>query len=199
MDPKVTQKLEEDVSFVRQAVEQREEDQYRTLGITVLWAVIIAVGYTLNDFAAEYSPLFWAIAPLAGFLVSCGLGAWQGRKQGVRRPGLGRRHALHWGTIFFAGVAVISIAFSHRFDGGVIGQLFALISGVVFFLGGLHLDRRTLWPGVLLICGAVAIDHIQPYPWTIVGWVTAVGLVVSALWMKPKDEEAKDEEVLAVG
>ena len=125
MDPKVTQKLEEDVSFVRQAVEQRDEDQYRTLGITVLWAVIIAVGYTLNDFAVEYSPLFWTIAPVAGFLVSCGLGAWQGRKQGVRMSGLGRRHALHWGTIFFAVVAVTSIALSHRIDGRVIGQLFA--------------------------------------------------------------------------
>ena len=147
MDPKVTQKLEEDVSFVRQAVEQREKDQYRTLGITVLWAVIIAVGYTLNDFAVEYSPLFWTVAPVAGFLVSYGLGVWQGRKQGIRMSGLGRRHALHWGTIFFAVVAVTSISFSHRIDGRVIGQLFALISGVVFFLGGLHLDRRTLWPG----------------------------------------------------
>ena len=199
MEPKVTQKLEEDVSFVRQAVEQRDESQYRVLGITVLWAVIIAVGYTLNDFAVEYSALFWTIAPVAGFLLSFGLGVWQGRKQGIRSPGLGRRHALHWCTIFFAGVAVISIALSHRFDGPVIGQLFVLISGVVFFLGGLHLDRRTLWPGVLLICGAVAIDHIQPYPWTIVGWATAVGLVVSALWMKPKDEEVKDEQVLSAG
>ena len=199
MEPKVTQKLEEDVSFVRQAVEQREEGQYRELGVIVLWAVIIAVGYTLNDFAVEYSPLFWTIAPVVGFLASYGLGARQEKKEGVHRPGLGRRHALHWCTIFFAGVAVISIALSHRFDGPVIGQLFVLISGVVFFLGGLHLDRRTLWPGVLLICGAVAIDHIQPYPWTIVGWATAVGLVVSALWMKPKDEEVKDEEVLAAG
>ena len=67
-----------------------------------------------------------------------------------------------------------------------------VFSGVVLFLGGLHLDRRTLWPGVLLICGSVAIDHIQPYPWTTVG-------LASALWMKPKDEEAKDEDVLAAG
>ena len=70
MEPKVTQQLEEDVSFVRQAVEQREEGQYRYLGITVLWALIIAVGYTLNDFAAEYSALFWTVTPVAGFLVS---------------------------------------------------------------------------------------------------------------------------------
>ena len=29
MDPKVTQKLEEDVSFLRRAVERREKGQYR--------------------------------------------------------------------------------------------------------------------------------------------------------------------------
>ena len=68
MDPKVTQKLEEDVSFVRQVVEQRDEDQYRALGITVLWAVIIAVGYTLNDFAVEYSSLVLDRCPRGWFL-----------------------------------------------------------------------------------------------------------------------------------
>ena len=89
MDPKVTQKLEEDVSFVRQAVEQREEDQYRTLGITVLWAVIIAVGYTLNDFAAEYSPLFWAIAPTGWFLGQLRPRCLGGKKTGSPQAGAG--------------------------------------------------------------------------------------------------------------
>ena len=187
MDPKVTQKLEEDVSFVRQAVERREEGQYRYLGITLLWAVIIAVGYALNDFAMEHAPLYWAAAPAAGFLVSLGLGVLQERKGGIRRPGLGARNALHWGCIFFAGVAVISIAVSHRFDGWVIAQLFSLICGIVFLLGGLHLDRRKLLPGVLLICGSAAVDHIQPYPWTTVGLATAAALVAGAIWMKPKE------------
>lgn len=190
MDPKVTQKLEEDVSFLRRAVERREKGQYRYLGITVLWAVIIAAGYALNDFAMEYAPLYWMTAPLAGFLISLGLGTRQERKQGLRRPGLGARSALHFGTIFFGGVAVLSIAFSHRFDGWVIGQLFALLSGAVLFLGGLHIDRRKLWPGVLLIVGSAAVDHIQSYPWTIVGLATAASLVASALWMRPKNEEA---------
>ena len=190
MDPEVTQKLEDDVSFVRQAVEQREKGQYRSLAIIILWAVILSVGYALNDFAMEYAPLYWMTAPVAGFLISLGLGVREDRKRGLRRPGLGARHALHWGTIFFGGVAVISIAVAHRLDGWVIAQLFALLSGAVFFLGGLHLDRRTLWPGVLLICGAAAVDHIQPWPWTIVGLATSAALVASALWMKPKDEEA---------
>ena len=195
MEPNVTQKLEEDVSFVRQAVEQRDEGQYRYLGITVLWAVIIAAGYALNDFAMEYAPVYWMVAPAAGFLVSLGLGTRQERKRGLFRSGLGARNALHWGCIFFGGVAVMSIAFSHRFDGWVIGQLFALLSGAVFFLGGLHLDRRTLWPGVLLICGSAAVDHIPAWPWTIVGLATAAALVASALWMKPRD----DEEAVATG
>ena len=190
MDPEVTRKLEEDVSFVRQAVEQRDKGEYKPLGIIVLWAVIISVGYALNDFAMEHAPLYWMTAPVAGFLVSLALGRRADRKRGLSRPRLGARHALHWATIFFGGVAVISIAVAHRFDGWVIAQLFALLTGVVFFLGGLHLDRRTLWPGVLLICGAAAVDHIQPWPWTIVGLATSAALVASALWMKPKDEEA---------
>ncbi len=190
MDPEVTRKLEEDVSFVRQAVEERDEGEYKTLAIIVMWAVVLAVGYALNDFAMEYAPFYWMTAPVAGFLVSLALGARSDRKRGLRRPGLGARHALHWATIFFGGVAVIFIAVAHRFDGWVIAQLFALLTGVVFFLGGLHLDRRTLWPGVLLICGAAAVDHIQPWPWTIVGLATSAALVASALWMKPKDEEA---------
>ncbi len=190
MEPEVTRKLEEDVSFVRQAVEQRDKAEYKSLAIIVMWAVIVAVGYALNDFAMDYVPFYWMTAPVAGFLVSLALGSRSDRKRGLSRPGLSARHGLHWGTIFLGGMAVISIAVAHRFDGWVIGQLFALLTGVVFFLGGLHLDRRTLWPGVLLICGAAAVDHIQPYPWTIVGLATAATLVASALWMKPKDEEA---------
>lgn len=190
MEPEVTQKLEEDVSFVRQAVEQRDKAEYKSLAIIVMWAVIVAVGYALNDFAMDRVPLYWMTAPVAGFLVSLALGARADRKRGLRRPGLGARHALHWGTIFFGGMAVCSIAVVHRFDGWVIAQLFGLLVGVVWFLGGLHLDRRTLWPGVLLICGAAAVDHIQPWPWTIVGLATSATLVASALWMKPRDEEA---------
>ena len=190
MDPEVTQKLEEDVSFVRQAVEEREKGEYRSLAITILWAVVISVGYALNDFAMDYAPLYWMSAPLAGFLVSLGLSRRDDRKRGLRRPGLGARHALHWGTIFFGGVAVILICLAHRLDGWVISQLFALLTGAVFFLGGLHLDRRTLWPGVLLIIGSAAVDHMQPYPWTIVGLATSAALVASALWMKPRDEQA---------
>ena len=188
MEPEVTRKLEEDVSFVRQAVEQRDKGEYKSLAIIVMWAVILAAGYALNDFAMDRAPFYWMTAPVAGFLASLALGSRSDRKRGLSRPGLGARHGLHWGTIFFGGVAVISIAAVHRFDGWVIAQLFGLLVGVVWFLGGLHLDRRTLWPGVLLICGAAAVDHIQPYPWTIVGLATSATLVASALWMKPKDE-----------
>jgi len=35
------------------------------------------------------------------------------------------------------------------------------------------------------------VDHIGPYPWTTVGVVMAATLIASALWMKPKDVEAK--------
>ena len=122
MEPEVTRKLEEDVSFVRQAVEQRDKAEYKSLAIIVMWAVIVAVGYALNDFAMDYVPFYWMTAPVAGFLVSLALGSRSDRKRGLSRPGLSARHGLHWGTIFLGGMAAISIAVAHRFDGWVIGQ-----------------------------------------------------------------------------
>jgi len=61
----------------------------------------------------------------------------------------------------------------------------------VCFFAGLHLDRRFIWPGVLLVAASGAVDYMGPYPWTTVGVVMAVTLIASALWMKPKDVEAK--------
>ncbi len=190
MDANMKQKLEEDVLFVRQAVEQRERGQYRSVGISVVWAVIISVGYGLNDFYVDASALFWSVAPLLGFLLSLWLGARSAKERGVLSRRLGAKHALHWGSIFVAGVAVLSIAVSHGFDGWVISQFFALICGAVLFLGGLHLDRLTLWPGILLILGSAAVDYIEPYPWTTVGLATAASLVASTIGMKPKDDKA---------
>ena len=55
-----TQKFEEDVAFVREAVEKRDRMQYNSIAIAVLWAIILATGYALNDFRPEVSHLFLA-------------------------------------------------------------------------------------------------------------------------------------------
>ena len=101
-----------------------------------------------------------------------------------------RRMALHWLTIFAGFIAVVVITTTHGVDGRLAGQLMTLIFGIVYFLGGLHLDGRFLWPGVVAMVGSAAVDHLGPYSWTIVGVVITVTLVASALWTKGSHAQA---------
>ncbi len=186
MTTQPVEQLAQDLHYVREAVETSRAVQYRSIGIPVLWAGVIAVGFALNDFShASIVGLYWGVvSPIAG-LLSGWLGMHAERSAGVQsdRKDTGRI-ALHWLTIFAGFIAVIVIATTNDFDGSLFGQLMTLIFGIVYFLGGLHLDGRFLWPGLAAIAGSAAIDHLGPYSWTIVGAIIAVALVASALWAK---------------
>ena len=190
MNADTSQKLQDDLNFVRGAVEELQKRRYGSIALAALWAVIIGVGFTLNDFNQRAAGWFWMIGPFVGFFLSGWIGYRAELMSGAESRD-GWKHGLHWGSIFVLCGAVLSIALVRELDGEVVGQLFTLITGAVYFLGGVHLDRRFLWPGVLLVIGSAAIDYIHPYPWTVVGIATAVALVASALWMKPKHDEAQ--------
>ena len=189
MDAKTVQKVEEDMSFVRQAVEQRDRKQYTSIALAVLWAVIVGTGYTLLDFHLKAAMWFLAIAPVLGFLASFWIGAQAELTAGIERRCSGITIPVHWGSMFVLAAAILSIAYANQLSGKVIGQLVTLISGAVCFLAGLHLDRRFILPGILLAIGSPAIDYIRPYPWTSIGLITAASLIISAIWMKPKNAE----------
>lgn len=184
------QKLEADISFVREAVERSDRERYRPVGIAVLWATILLVGHVLNDIAPDESIVYWNIGPPVGFLLSFLLGKRAAKSRGVYSRDLARKHVLHWGSIFLAVVPIVYISLSHRLDKAATDQIFALVTGIVLFLGGLHLDRRMLWPGLLLVVGSVAVDFIGPYAWTKIGLCYAGSLIAVALWMKPRDDES---------
>lgn len=155
--------------------------------IAVLWAMLIGVGYTLLDFSLRTAMWFMAIAPPVGFFLSGWLQVRAERRVGLEAR---REHVLHWGFMFVLSGAVLSIASSNQLSGWVTGQLFTLVSGAMCFYGGLHLDRRFLWPGVVLVLGSALMSHLGPYPWTAVGWATAASLIASAVWMRPGRVEA---------
>jgi hypothetical protein len=180
------EQLAQDLHYVREAVATSRTVQYQFIAIPVLWAGVIAVGFALNDFCQTATVgLYWAIvAPVVGML-SGWLGMHAERSAGVQSDRMHRgRQALHWLTILAGFIAVIVITTAHGLDGRLAGQLMTLIFGVVYFLGGLHLDGRFLCPGMAAIAGSAAIDHLGPFSWTIVGVVIAVALVASALWTK---------------
>ena len=188
MHPK--RKLEEDMAFVREAVERRDKTHHRSIAIAVLWAVILATGHSLNDFSPHYSPLYWCIATPAGYLLSFRIGVRAARTLGIANRRDGFRFGLHWGSLFVAIAIVLFIALPHRLEHSVISQLITLSAGITCFLAGLHLDRRLLVPGVVMALCAAAVDYLAPYAWTIVGLAIAASLIVSAIWMKPRDKNA---------
>ena len=95
-----TQKFEEDVAFVREAVEKRDRMQYNSIAIAVLWAIILATGYMLNDFRPDISHLYWPIATFIGFLISFWIAKRAMRARGIIRSGVKAKYGWHWGSLF---------------------------------------------------------------------------------------------------
>jgi hypothetical protein len=183
-----TRQVEEDLTYIRGAVERMEDAPYESVTIAVLWAVIITGGFSINDFRPEFSMIYWPVSSITGYLVSLFIGRRASTEAGECSAQDARLHALHWGSIFFLSIAVLVIGLNHGLSGAALGQLFTLVGGAGCFLGGLHLDRRFMLPGAIMIVGAPAISYIQPYPWTIVGLAIGIALVVSAVKLKPSNE-----------
>lgn len=187
-----TQKFEEDVAFVREAVEKRDRMQYDSIAIALLWAIILAAGYMINDFRPEIGHLYWPITTFIGFLISFWIAKRAMRARGITRRGGWTKYGWHWGSLFVVIPITVSIALRHglALEPSAMNQFITLIAGVTCYLAGLHLDRRFLLPGIVHIVGAPAVDYLAPYPWTMVGLAIAASLIISALWMKPHDKTA---------
>ena len=189
MPAQPAEQMAHDLHFVREALESSRAVRYRSLAIPLLWATVILVGFVLNDFGSLSAVgLYWGIvSPIAGIL-SGWLGTRVERIAGVQNDrAQDWRECLHWLTIFAGFVAVGVITATHGFDARRAGQWMTLVFGLVYFLGGLHLDARFLLPGLAAIAGSAAVDHLGPYSWSIVGAVIAGSLVVGAFWKKGAD------------
>ena len=66
-------RLESDLNFVRNVVNGSARSKSPS-SLYFLWAVIVAIGFSLVDFRVELVPQYWAVAGPAGFLVSAYLG-----------------------------------------------------------------------------------------------------------------------------
>ena len=174
-----SQQIHDDLRFVRRAVARRGGMLEQTpRAIPILWGLFIIVSFTLLDFNQRAAMwMFALVAPLLG--VASGLiGAAYGRRTGESDRRIGYRHAMHWGTIFLAMIALCVLAAKHRVSGEGVGQVSTLIVGVVYFLAGVHFDRRWMPSGLLLIIGSAAITFVPRYPWTILGVVVGLAVIL---------------------
>lgn len=172
--------LQQDLDYVASAV-RRSESRSETPFIYYGWAVIIAIGWALPDFAPAAAAPYWIVCGIGGGLLTWWLAARAERRSGVRDKALGRRWGLHW-LVGGAGYVVCWLPMLRGAPVQVVVANFLLVTGVVYALAGVHLERGLLWPGLIVLAGYVVLSVFAlPYTWTITGIVVALALVVAGM------------------
>jgi hypothetical protein len=172
--------IHDDLRYVRNAVEAADREP-TPASIYLLWAVIAGAGFALLDFAPRWAPAYWLPASLLGLAASLLIGRRHARRSGQRDRGEGWRHGLHWLALPLAAALAILLAAAGRLGGPALGQVILLLVAVVYFLAGVHLDRRLLWVSGVIVAGYLALFALTAWGWTIVGATLAASLVLCAL------------------
>lgn len=174
-------RAKEDLDYVASAVRREARDD----GVPViyyLWAVLVAIGWALPDFAPRWTGLYWIIAGPAGGVASWWIGARQGAKAGINDTALARRYAYHWLLAMLAFFLVFLPAISGKVGADAAAINVLLVAGLTYALAGVHLERPLLWSGLLVFGGYVALSTLDlPYLWTITGLVVAASLILAGL------------------
>jgi hypothetical protein len=184
------EQLKEDLHYVVGAIERDRQGMPRSIGL--LWA-----GYTLGGFAGlDWDPRAAGLFLLVGgpllYLVSMKLGMRSALASGVRDREAGRRHMLHWGSIFLGMCAIALIARANGLSGEVFGQLITLIVGLVYFLAGVHFRISVfLWLGPLAMAGAAAVSYVDRWGWTLLGVLIAAGIMAATIHRPPVQERTE--------
>lgn len=175
-----TDRLRQDLDYVANAV--RRNDRCSGIpSIYFMWAAIIAVGFTLPDFAPQFASLFWLVFGIGGGLASWWLGAREDRRSGKLDRELGRRHGFHW-LIGGVGFMVCWLPVLRGAPIEAITGNFLLVAGLVYSLAGVHLERPLLWSGLLMLAAYVVLSvFAPPYTWTFTGVVIGLSLLWAGL------------------
>jgi hypothetical protein len=182
-------KLKSNLEFV-QGVVTRGRTDYGAAPIYYLWAIIIAIGFALPDFAPHWAFDFWVAAGIGGGLLSTWLGLRSETIRGVRNATVGWRYGLHWlvsgGAI---GIAMLAMA-TGKVPISSGAALLLLIVGLAYSLAGIHLNPPLRWAGFIMMASAVALLWLSmAYLWTTIGLAVAAALVVGGIVAQRSERE----------
>lgn len=169
-------KLQSDLDYIRGAI--REDPTAGGIpALYFLWATLIAVGFSLPDFAPQFAGIYWLIVGIGGGLFSWWLGARQSRRAGINNSQLGHRYGLHWCLVGAAFLLCFLPLMLGRVSPEMGGANFLLVTGIAYSLAGVHLERPLLWCGILmLIAYGVLVLLLPPFMWTITGITVGIAL-----------------------
>ncbi len=173
--------LEEDLGYVRRAV-QKSEPRPSPRSIYLLWAAILLVGFALMDFRTGAVGLYWMTVAPAGFVISALLGWRHHLRLGQSRRGAGRVPILHWGATMGSIFLAVPLVVTGSVQAEDFGKVALVIMALGYFLAGVHLDRRLMGVGLLIAAGYLMLLILPSFSWTVMGLLLAVALAISAFW-----------------
>lgn len=180
-----TERLREDIAYVRAATEQSEIVHVRAYGF--LWAGILLCGYTLVDFVDDprWIARYWNVAMPVGFALSVWLVNRANRGAGQVDRQLMIRSLMHWLAFVAAGLLGEVLVATGQLHPAGMGSLWLLLLALTYFLSGVHVDRRLLPLGVVLAGCYLITIFVPTYAWTAAGALAAAALVAHALLGRP--------------
>ena len=171
----------DDVHFVRRCLSRRSAGPNPDAArIYLIWAAYVLIGYSLIDMRPPVAGWFFLIGSIPAALGSWWIGRRAERRVGEVDRDLNRRALMHWaGGFVLIWLAVAGLTLVIPPLRGFYGsQVFVVMIGLLYFFSGVHFDGHFLWLGPLLIAGGIVIGFIPAYPWTCVGAVIALALLV---------------------
>jgi hypothetical protein len=174
------ERLHGDLSFVRDAVDASTQSKSPS-ALYFLWAVIVAIGFSLIDFRPDVAPEYWTVAGPAGFLISAYLGWRHARRVGQASTADGGRHLLHWGAVLVSIALAVVLGVSGAWPSGTLHTVILLVLALGYFTAGLHLDRSFLWIGLLMGAGSIVVTFVASYAWTGLGIALAASLTIAGI------------------
>lgn len=172
--------LKQDLEYVATAV-RRNDAAGGLPALYAFWATVILAGFTLVDFAPGIAGWFWLVAGIGGGIGSMWYANRETRRRGIANSAEGKRWGLHFliGGAGWLLVALSMITGKLAPEAGATG--FLLVTGLVYGLAGIHLDRPMLWSGLIALAGYAAMQLVDvPYVWTTTGVLMALSLGAAA-------------------
>lgn len=168
-------KIESDIGYVKDLVTKSGKSD-QPASFYLLWAVLMAVGFSLVDLAPNWVGFFWMIAGPVGGLLSGYLGWKAGVNRGQMNREIGIKHALHW-----SGMLVVICLAGVLVQGVVISQVILLVVALGWWTAGVHFDRIFLWLGGIMMLGFLGTLFMDRYVWTTMGVLLGTVLIVTAI------------------
>lgn len=174
--------LKDDLDYVAAAVRRSEPANNGLPLVYLFWAIAIGIGFTLPDFAPRHAGWYWMVAGIGGGLATMWYSHHVERRSGVDKTKNGRQWGLHFAVGGLGWLGVVLQMVSGRIPPETGAPSFLLVTGLVYALAGVHLDRPMLWSGLLALLGFGLMQLFpMPYLWTTTGVLMALSLGLAAL------------------